>query len=724
MKSLALRAYASALSTAVFFAFSTASPAATSFLPANPAIDALKAATGGKINISFANASGQVNYLSTDQSRPIPLFSVPGASAETRAMAFISGYGKAFGINDAKQVKAIKTSGKDEVGMEHVRLQQLHKGIPVAAGEMTVHLRNSSVLSVLSKTLPGLETLDITPQISSIDAEDSVRGWLKKRGINHAALSKPRLEIFNKGFIQGSGNYSSHLAWFIEAKTFDVREYIWIDAKSGAILLNFNQMPHARNRKIYDGGSLNTLPGSLVRSEGQAATGDADADFAYLYAGHTYDYFKLHHGRDSYDGFGAPIISTVHHCPDFSQCPFQNAFWNGEQMVYGDGFSVADDVDAHELTHAVTENSAGLFYYTQSGALNESFSDIFGETVDLGNHSGNDTLAVRWLMGENVPGIGAIRNMKNPNAFNDPAKVIDTNFKCDINDNDQGGVHSNSGVPNHAYQLMVDGGTFNGQKVIGIGLTKAEKIEYRALTQYLTSGATFLDDFNALQSACTDLIGTAGITAANCAEVKKALIAVQMNSPVCSKPAPPPLCPVGTKVKSLFFDGFEASGGNFVTSDLTIWGITSLYAKTGFLSAYGRTLDVASDSHYKMRKSLLLPANARMQFDHAFEFEITGTDRADGGIVEYSTNNGASWTSAGALMTAGIKYNGAITVFSNNPLAGKLAFTGDSFGYRATQINLASLAGKSVRFRFRMGSDGGTALMGWFIDNVQIYQCQ
>jgi len=113
-----------------------------------------------------------------------------------------------------------------------------------------------------------------------------------------------------------------------------------------------------------------------------------------------------------------------------------------------------------------------------------------------------------------------------------------------------------------------------------------------------------------------------------------------------------------------------------------------------------------------------------MQFDHAFEFETSGIERVDGGIVEYSVNNGATWASAGPLMSAGMKYNGTITTISDNPLAGKLAFTADSFGYRSTQLNLANLAGRNVRFRFRMGSDGGTALLGWFIDNVQIYQCQ
>ena len=146
--------------------------------------------------------------------------------------------------------------------------------------------------------------------------------------------------------------------------------------------------------------------------------------------------------------------------------------------MYGAGFPEADDVDAHELTHAVTEFSANLFYYRQSAAMNESYSDIFGETVDLTNTGGTDTAGVRWLMGEDVPGIGAIPNMLDPTAFGDPGKMRDAQFVCGTSiRSDFGGVHSNSGVPNHAYALMVDGGSYNGKTVTGIGLTKAGKIQ-------------------------------------------------------------------------------------------------------------------------------------------------------------------------------------------------------------------------------------------------------
>lgn len=113
-----------------------------------------------------------------------------------------------------------------------------------------------------------------------------------------------------------------------------------------------------------------------------------------------------------------------------------------------------------------------------------------------------------------------------------PRKVSDSQFRCS-SVIDQGGVHTNSGVPNHAYALMVDGGTYNGFTITGLGLTKAGKIQYRALTRYLVSGAKFLDDYLALQQSCTDLSGIAGINASDCAEVKKALDAVEMSKTPC-----------------------------------------------------------------------------------------------------------------------------------------------------------------------------------------------
>jgi hypothetical protein len=223
------------------------------------------------------------------------------------------------------------------------------------------------------------------------------------------------------------------------------------------------------------------------------------------------------------------LVSTTRYCPDdFFNCPYQNAFWEGTQMVYGDGFASADDVVAHEMTHGVTEHESNLIYLNQSGAINESFSDIWGEFVDLTNGKGNDDPSVRWKVGEDLPPeIGAIRDMRDPTVFGDPDRMLSPNywqFQCD-----SGGVHINSGIGYMAAYLMTDGGSFNGKTVTGIGITKVAKIFYEAQTNLLTTASDYNDLAVALQQACINLTGTDGITAADCQEVANAIIATEMD---------------------------------------------------------------------------------------------------------------------------------------------------------------------------------------------------
>ncbi len=157
------------------------------------------------------------------------------------------------------------------------------------------------------------------------------------------------------------------------------------------------------------------------------------------------------------------LISTADYCDPAATCPYANAFWNGTQMAYGDGFAQADDVVGHELTHGVTDHESRLFYYYQSGAINESLSDVWGEFVDLSNTTGTDTATTRWQMGEDVPGFGAIRDMEDPTLFGDPDRMRSPNYYG--GEDDGGGVHYNSGVNNKAAFLMTDGGSFNGRTV-------------------------------------------------------------------------------------------------------------------------------------------------------------------------------------------------------------------------------------------------------------------
>ncbi len=509
-------------------------------LRAAPVMDAirdLEKAAGGAVRITTSPLTGTATFVAATGGRGIRVAAAARASAAERAKAFVDAHGGAFGVRGAGDLQVIRTDGPDEVGMEHVRMQQMRGGVPVIGAELTVHLRGDAVIAVLGKTLSDLDDLDIAPRLSAAEAVRATRQMLAADlGVQDAALSTPHLEILDRRLLESRGT-SPRLAWFMEATRRDRRERVWVDAASGEVLLHFNQLPDALDRRIYDAMGTTAIPGTLMRSEGGAPTGNADVDNVYDYARDTYDYYLNEHGRESFDGTGTTMIATVNSCT--CGCPCFNAFWNGSQTIFGDIFAT-DDLVGHEFTHGVTEYSAGLIYYTWSGALDESYSDIFGETIDLTNGAGTDTPAVRWGFGEDIaPGFIGFRNLMDPTIWSDPGKVSDPQFHCDLSV-DGGGVHTNSGIGNHAYALMVDGGVYNGYTNSGIGLTKAGKIEYRALTQYLTPVSDFTDNYNALLQSCADLVGTAGITAADCVQVENALDAVEMSEPwPCSAPQCP-----------------------------------------------------------------------------------------------------------------------------------------------------------------------------------------
>jgi bacillolysin len=704
-------------------------------IPRRPAAAAIPSLTEPGEGLAVRSVSRQTGLVTFANGRRGILLPLEGNTpAAERAAKFVDLYGAPFGLQHSSQVRLLRAPFTDDAGMEHVRWQQVHQGVPVRGAELLVHLRGPRVMAANGRTVRELPN-SITPTIAADAAREVARQLIAKHrpdAAPGAAYSEPRLEILNRSLLEDGGDPRSRLAWFVEVTGPMLRQFVWIDAHSRAILLQFSQLAEAKSRRIHNSAHTSTLPGALMRNEGGATTGDADADAAYTLSGVTYDYFLNNHGRDSYNNAGAMMISSVHYCasgyPQGSTCPdYQNAAWNGTQMLYADGYASADDVVGHELTHAVTEYSANLFYYSQSGALNESFSDIFGETIDLLDGTGDDSAGARWQLGEDLPN-GAIRHMMNPTLYGDPGKMSDAEFWCSRGGwtdpyGDSDGVHINSGIPNHAYALMADGGTYNSTTIAGIGLTKAAKIQYRALTTYLTSGARFIDNFDALNQSCTDLIGTAGITAANCTQVTNALLAVEMNNTWgCVDAAqPPPLCSAGS-VANTFLDTFENGGSNWTTSGL--WhSLSTGYAKSGLYMAYGEDVEDILDSTMRMTSPVVIPAGARLYFDHAFEFESDGfVSPYDGGVLEYSIN-GTTWFDAGFLIDAGQSYNGFLDSTWGNPLGGRSAFTFATHGYTGTRLNLAPLAGQSVRFRLRIGSDNAFGSLGWVVDNFRIYTC-
>lgn len=217
-------------------------------------------------------------------------------------------------------------------------------------------------------------------------------------------------------------------------------------------------------RSVYDAKGSQDLPGKLVRGEGQPAASDVSVNQAYDGLGDTFDFYHKVYDRNSIDNAGLPLIASVH----FGK-KYDNAFWNGEQMVFGDGdniiftgFTGSTDVIAHELTHGVTGSEANLRYQGQPGALNESISDVFGSMVK--QYKLNQTAdEADWLIGAGILAKGihgvALRSMKAPGtAFDDP-KLGKDDQPADMahyvkTSDDNGGVHTNSGIPNHAFFLV------------------------------------------------------------------------------------------------------------------------------------------------------------------------------------------------------------------------------------------------------------------------------
>jgi Zn-dependent metalloprotease len=268
--------------------------------------------------------------------------------------------------------------------------------------------------------------------------------------------------------------------------------------------------PGQKRRTIYDARQGTSLPGTLVRAEGDPPSSDVAVNEAYDGAGATYDLYYDVYDRNSIDDRGLRLDSTVHF-----DMNYDNAFWNGDQMVYGDGdgqlfnrFTISIDVIGHELTHGVTQYEAGLIYKNEPGALNESFSDVFGSLVK--QRSLNQTAdQADWLIGEGLlaPGVNgvALRSMKAPGtAYDDPVLGKDpqpAHYK-DLyrGKQDNGGVHINSGIPNHAFYLAATA-------IGGYAWEKAGKIWYVALRDVLRRRSNFKNAANVTLTVAGQLYG-------------------------------------------------------------------------------------------------------------------------------------------------------------------------------------------------------------------------
>lgn len=564
-------------------------------LSAEEALAQLEAASGSELvtstrqstgNVSFVNAAGGAVLMADDAS----------ASPEARALAFLQRYGSVMGIRDAARELQTVQVVPDELGMTHVRMNQFYNGLPVFGAQVVVHMNGQGITGVNGTFVPNIATAT-TPAISGATAVTGATEAVGAANPNvQLASAEAGLAVYRTGLLEGYAG-ENRLAYNIVVEGEGVKEQVWVDAATGKVLNRISLIHTALNRIVYTPTFDPQNPDdNIVRTEGDPPVVPgyplvpSEADDLYDFSGESYELFDFGFGRDSYDGLGATMRTVLLFN---EQCP--NAYWNGIATNYCPGFST-DDVVAHEWGHAYTEYMNGLIYQYQSGALNEHLSDVWGETVDLHNERdeipsnngerpdtepGNIPATQRWLVGEDLSEaarLALLRDMWNPESSPvtgpDPATVSSDNYACGTGDG--GGVHSNSGVPNHAFAILTDGKTFNGQTVNGLGIVKTTQLWYRASDVYLTPSSNFTDMADALETSCQNLLGVnlldfrtgapSGevLTAADCAEVAEAMLAVEMRTeptqceyqPILAKAAPT-LCEGNLTVSPILTETWE-----------------------------------------------------------------------------------------------------------------------------------------------------------------------
>jgi Zn-dependent metalloprotease len=720
-------------------------------------------------------ATGSLSFLKFPSQVP---FQSNGANATEKSVNFFRDHGQLLGmrasVDDFRFVED-KTGG---FGLETVTMQQTYRGVPVFDGVIKFHFAGNLGLTSLNGNYVADIKVDPVPVLPQGEAERLAIAYIGAAGEkpidNPLRAHKSTIYIFQKGLAQGYKG-ASYLVYEVEVRNdADVREFLYIDAHNGRLIEQFTGT-HSINRTLYE----NSITPSNIRwKEGDAFPGTLDVwqrseveTSAFIY-----NLMKNSFGRISYDGNDAPMI-TVNNSPGI-QCP--NATWNGVSANYCTGIA-SDDVVAHEWAHAYTEYTSGLIYAWQAGAMNEAYSDIWGETVDiLDNYmdEGENVNQVRtgcgsstrWQLAEKTTSFGgALRDMWNPTCLGDPGKVSDPEYYCANGDN--GGVHINSGVLNHAYALLVDGGNYNGQNITGIGLTKAAHIFWLAQSEYMTRTTDFAAQADLLEAAADFLEGkpltslTTGtapagvsgesIDGSDIEQLSKVIAAVELRRETsCGfqtmfTPAPP-LCEGARSGLAFLHEGFENGLGAFTTGFTTASSTfeTRQWSQADGPENHGKAAyaidfpggDCSGPSQegiiWLRSPDIQIPAGTAGNINLAFDHYVSVEPSYDGGNVKYSVNGGP-WILVPASAFMANPYNDVLskyvsqTVVATNPLAGEPAFSGTDDGtlsgtWGQSQVDLSSLgveAGDVVRLSWEFGTDQCNGYDGWYVDDVSVYSC-
>jgi Zn-dependent metalloprotease len=513
------------------------------------------------------------------------------ADSSATARAFLRAHRDLLRLDDPDAELHERRRAADALGRSHVWFEQIYRGLPVWPAQLAVHLDGAGRVDVMDGAyVPTPRSLSVEPTVARETAVDVAR-----REVTNGRAAQPDTDLI----IYAPGDRAPRLAWRVElSATLAERWLVIVDADDGALLASIDLVEEANVRGSGRGVFNDQLPIDVFEENGafflvdtskpmfdpssdppspettrgaiiilDAANGmpdfsgrldlaqvvssnstswlNADGVSASFGLSQTYDYYLERHSRDSLDGQGGTMLGIVRF-----GLGFQNAFWNGTAMVFGDGqpFAGAIDVVAHELTHGVTQFSANLVYLNQSGALNEAFSDIFGEMVeartrgtpdfvkgaDLGqpfqNYADPGSLEI-------FPGAGR----GSPSRLSELLRPDDP-FLNNFQGRDNGGVHINSAIINHAYYLLAEG------LAGSIGLRDAERIFYRTLTVHLVANSQFIDARIGALTSAAELFGADSAQARKTAE---AFDAVEIFDDV-TKPPPTPIPPVASPDSALF----------------------------------------------------------------------------------------------------------------------------------------------------------------------------
>lgn len=445
-----------------------------------------------------------------------------GTTKLEKAYVFLAGRPASFRLADPQNELELLAEKSDALGLTHLRFQQVYEGLPVWGCQTIVHFEDDSTIYLVGgQTIPS-PVLDVVPSVSEDVAIAAARAAVADK------IPTDDLETMSELIVYPDAGEPrlARLVTVTSPTRGDVRWRVFVDARTGEVIDAFNDIhfdgPDVGSgpdvlgvnqtfniyqqggdfkmwdvtraawimtyEDLYNGGPLSTDPdGDKIWDDDP---GQKAAVSGHVNAALTYDYFLNTFGRNSYDGLGSQVTVNVH-----DPVYVNNAYWNGSSINFADGdgvnylpFSGSLDVVAHELAHGVTQYTAGLIYRFQSGALNESYSDVFGACVDRDD----------WLLGDDIrlAAPGFIRSMADPTLRGHPDHMDD--YQWFGIETDNGGVHSNSGIPNHAFYWAA---SLTSREV-------AEQIWYRALTQYLTPSSGMYFWSAMIMQAAEDLYGT------------------------------------------------------------------------------------------------------------------------------------------------------------------------------------------------------------------------